>query len=139
MKRFLASKGWNRNLSLKLLCDAALGMMFLHSKDIVHHDLKAENVLIDVSTISPTAKIADFGLAKVRTRIEDSKGVTIGHEYQGVFGATLRYAPPEFFRTGAKMGKPADAWTYGMMCYRVLSRGQDPYDQYISQFDVRAL
>ncbi|KAI9034113.1 kinase-like domain-containing protein [Hyaloraphidium curvatum] len=127
MKSFLAGRNWEPALALHLLAEAAVGVTFLHSKGVIHSDLKAENVLVEDGGSRPVAKIADFGLAKVRTRIEDSRGGK-AYQYHGLAGATVRYAPPEFF-DDEPLRKPSDVWTFGMMCYQVLSRGKDPYDQ----------
>lgn len=48
---------------IRLLRDSALGMSHLHSLDVVHRDLSLDNVLI---ASDGTAKIADFGVSKVR-------------------------------------------------------------------------
>lgn len=50
---------------LQLALDIAEGLAFLHSKDVVHRDLKSENIL--VSEDGTRAKVADLGLAKVRS------------------------------------------------------------------------
>lgn len=41
-------------------------MEYLHSKRIVHFDLKAGNVLVGFRERAPIAKVADFGLSKRR-------------------------------------------------------------------------
>jgi serine/threonine-protein kinase CTR1 len=46
---------------VKLVLDAAKGMLYLHSKDLLHCDLKSLNLLIDSSW---TCKVADFGLSR---------------------------------------------------------------------------
>ncbi|KXS11770.1 kinase-like protein, partial [Gonapodya prolifera JEL478] len=48
---------------MKILFDIASGMQFLHSKHVVHADLKTKNVLVDDSG---RAMIADFGFSKAR-------------------------------------------------------------------------
>lgn len=47
------------------------GMRFLHLHGIVHRDLKSLNVLLDAGW---TAKISDFGLAKVTSTVAASTG-----------------------------------------------------------------
>lgn len=119
---------------MQLLFDAALGMVFLHSKNVIHSDLKAENVLIDEIRGFPVGKVADFGLAKVKVKIENSQGPA-AYAYQGVNGATLRFAPPEYF-DGEPLRKPSDVWTFGMMCYQVFAGGIDPYNTKITKLAV---
>ncbi len=47
-----------------LALDAAKGLAYLHAMDIVHFDLKPDNLLLDGAVV----KVADFGLAKHKTR-----------------------------------------------------------------------
>ncbi|KXS10946.1 kinase-like protein, partial [Gonapodya prolifera JEL478] len=49
---------------LNLLRDVASGVEYLHSKDIIHSDLKASNVLIDNAM---RAQVTDFGASKIRS------------------------------------------------------------------------
>ncbi|KAI8999705.1 kinase-like domain-containing protein [Hyaloraphidium curvatum] len=131
LKSFLASKGWPKPLSVRMLAHAASGIARLHSFGVVHSDLKADNVLVAVDgSGNPVGKIADFGISKIRTRIEDSNG-NKEYQYKGLHGATIRFAPPEFF-DHQPMGRQADVWTFGMMCYQVLSGGHDPYSDLTS-------
>lgn len=40
------------------------GMDYLHSKSIVHFDLKTANLLVGMRDKTPICKVADFGLSK---------------------------------------------------------------------------
>lgn len=62
-------------------------LSYLHSKKIVHRDVKTENMLLDKTR---TLKIADFGVA----RIEASNP----HDMTGETG-TLGYMAPEVYKT----------------------------------------
>ncbi|KAI9034112.1 kinase-like domain-containing protein [Hyaloraphidium curvatum] len=138
LKSFLAAKGWPKPLSIRMLAHAATGIALLHSLGIVHSDLKADNVLVALDASgNPVGRIADFGISKIRTRIEDSHG-NKEYQYRGLQGATVRFAPPEFF-DHAPMGRQADVWTFGMMCYQVLSGGHDPYSDLTSPAAVSRL
>lgn len=46
---------------VRLMLDAAKGMLYLHSKDLLHCDLKSLNLLVDKAW---TCKVADFGLSR---------------------------------------------------------------------------
>lgn len=60
-------------------------LSYLHSKKIVHRDVKAENMLLDTNR---TLKIADFGVARVEAQNpKDMTGET----------GTLGYMAPEVF------------------------------------------
>ena len=51
----------SENVNLKWIRQMAAALAFLHSRSVVHHDLKADNVLL---TETEDAKLAAFGLAR---------------------------------------------------------------------------
>ena len=71
---------------LSIALDIANGMAYLHSKDVIHRDLKSTNVLIDENG---RAKIADFGLSVLFT----SSGKDLTAET-----GTYRWMAPEVIR-----------------------------------------
>ncbi|KAI9005693.1 kinase-like domain-containing protein [Hyaloraphidium curvatum] len=111
---YLSSLGWPRAESLRLLIHVARGLAFLHSKGILHCDVKGENALI-----------AEFGLAKTRTSILNTVG-NKAYQYKGMHGYTLAFAAPEMF-DGDPPRKPMDVWSFAMMFYQVLAKGKQPY------------
>lgn len=50
--------------------DIALGMTYLHSRKVLHCDLKSSNVLIDSNW---NVKLCDFGLSRVKSKINKKK------------------------------------------------------------------
>jgi len=91
------------------------GLSYLHSKNIVHRDLKLENILISDKEYVPMTKeeyldikIIDFGNA---THFEKSiKNKTIvGSSY---------YIAPEIFMK--KSGKESDLWSAGVILYMLI-------------------
>ena len=50
----------------ELLIEILKGVQYLHEKNIIHGDLKLENILLTENSSGNYVKIADFGLSKVR-------------------------------------------------------------------------
>ena len=76
----------------------ANGLAFIHSKNIVHFDIKPQNILLSASV----AKICDFGLAQ---RIKDNTPV----DYPG---GTFSYLAPECLND-QEGSFPLDIWALG--------------------------
>lgn len=100
------------------------GVHYLHSKGVVHRDLKLENILLKRTEDSYEVKIADFGLSALVRIGEDGyhtakssrrKLYTGLHEPWG----TAEYEAPELLN-GA-YGPQADIWAVGCMLYEMLS------------------
>lgn len=64
-KDYLRKSQWNQQQILKLLWEVAQGMQYLHRNNLIHSDLKADNVLVDENGV---AHVADLGMSKVRRR-----------------------------------------------------------------------
>ncbi|XWS52178.1 hypothetical protein CRYUN_Cryun11dG0044600 [Craigia yunnanensis] len=78
LKQFLQKKDRtiDRRKRLIIAMDAAFGMEYLHGKNIVHFDLKCENLLVNMRDPQrPVCKIGDLGLSKVRQHTLVSGGV----------------------------------------------------------------
>ncbi len=106
----------------------AEALTYLHDLDIVHRDVKQENLLIDEQGY---LKLIDFGFAKV---IEDRSFTFCG---------TPDYLAPEII-AGTGHSKPVDWWALGVLVYEMLVgaspfTGDDPMDTYhhISNSDVK--
>lgn len=90
-----------------------------HSTDIVHRDLKPANVFLLDDDRTVTAKLLDFGAA----RLESAQLDTITKD-GGLIG-TVPYMSPEQAR-GERVGPSSDLYALGAMIYRAL-RGRPPY------------
>eukprot|EP00928_Gymnodinium_smaydae_P073916 TRINITY_DN57016_c0_g1_i1.p1 TRINITY_DN57016_c0_g1~~TRINITY_DN57016_c0_g1_i1.p1 ORF type:complete len:708 (+),score=69.65 TRINITY_DN57016_c0_g1_i1:146-2125(+) len=98
------------------------GLSFLHGHNVIHRDLKLENVLIaserrDGKAILYEVKISDFGLSKVVANGVSQACSTVG---------TKRYAAPEVLQ-GRAYDFQVDLWSMGILLY-VLLRGRYPHD-----------
>jgi Protein kinase domain len=91
----------------RLLRGVLEGLAAVHAAGIVHRDLKPSNVLLDAD-LSP--RIADFGLARVRT------GATLA---AGDFAGTPEYMAPEQLR-GEPATPASDVHAVGLLARRCL-------------------
>ena len=89
-----------------------LGVKKMHSMDLIHRDLKLENLLIDSNH---RLKIADFGCARRQ----------IGKRLNTVTGS-YAYGAPELFRGDHYDGRKSDVWSMGIILYAMLV-GKLPY------------
>ncbi|CAJ1946761.1 unnamed protein product [Sphenostylis stenocarpa] len=103
-------KNRRRKLAFKvvvqLALDLARGLSYLHTKKIVHRDVKTENMLLDKTR---TLKIADFGVA----RIEASNP----HDMTGETG-TLGYMAPEVLN-GNPYNRKCDVYSFGICLWEI--------------------
>ncbi|XP_076119071.1 death-associated protein kinase 2 isoform X2 [Alosa pseudoharengus] len=92
------------------------GIQYLHSRNIVHFDLKPENIMLLNNKVPlPRIKLIDFGLAH---KIED------GVEFKNIFG-TPEFVAPEIVNY-EPLGLEADMWSIGVITYILLS-GASPF------------
>jgi serine/threonine protein kinase len=92
------------------------GVEYLHKKNIVHRDLKLENILLK-SNDSVLIKIIDFGLA-----LNTSSNNTI-NEICG----SLQYASPEMLNGNYFNPKQSEIWSIGILIF-ILVCGYCPFD-----------
>ncbi|KAL6592108.1 putative calmodulin-dependent protein kinase type 1 [Neocallimastix californiae] len=99
---------------VRTVCSA---VAYLHDKNIVHRDIKAENMLFKGKEENAPLLIADFGLSKI---IDNQISVLMT-----TCGTPGYMAPEVIARTGH--GKPVDMWSIGVLTYFLLC-GYTPFD-----------
>ncbi len=91
------------------LIQISLGLKSAHDKNIIHRDIKSENIML---TKDDQLKIMDFGLAK----LQGSTGLT----KTGTSLGTLSYMSPEQAQ-GLPADHRSDIWSLGVVFYEMLT------------------
>ncbi|MDO8549325.1 MAG: protein kinase [Ignavibacteria bacterium] len=100
--------------SIGWIIQTAKGLKAAHDKNIVHRDIKCENLMI---TKDGQVKIMDFGIAKLK----GSSGLT----KTGTSVGTLSYMSPEQVQ-GIGVDQRSDIWSLGVVFYEMLT-GELPF------------
>ena len=101
-----------------LIYDVASGLTYLHDKDIVHQDIKPDNILINAEG---NYLITDFGIStRARSTLIKSSIVSL------TTAGTIAYMGPERFTTQPAPTKASDIWSFGAMLFELLE-GTTPF------------
>ncbi|XP_035225106.1 serine/threonine protein kinase OSK1-like [Stegodyphus dumicola] len=106
LKRQIGNKIPER-ISRLFFYQMASAVKHMHHSQILHRDLKHENILIEHERV---VKIVDFGLSNVYYpcyRLRTHCG-------------SVDYAAPELFRNRSVYGKPVDMWSLGVILYSMV-------------------
>ncbi|RDX83768.1 Serine/threonine-protein kinase STY17, partial [Mucuna pruriens] len=91
---------------IQLALDLSRGLSYLHAKQIVHRDIKSENMLLDANQ---NLKIADFGVSRVEaTNQSEMTGET------GTYG----YMAPEVLN-GKSYNRKCDVYSFGICLWEI--------------------
>ena len=120
------------NPSLEVVRDfseqIAKGLLALHRQEMIHQDLRPENIMVDASG---TIKIIDFG----STRVEGIADINTFIEQENLQG-TAQYSAPEYFI--AEAGTPrSDLFSLAVIVYQMLS-GKFPYGVNVARTKTKA-
>uniref|UniRef100_A0A8C6WXT4 RAF proto-oncogene serine/threonine-protein kinase n=1 Tax=Neogobius melanostomus TaxID=47308 RepID=A0A8C6WXT4_9GOBI len=98
----------------------AQGMDYLHAKNIIHRDMKSNNIFLHDGL---TVKIGDFGLATVKTRWSGS------HQVEQPSGSILWMAPEVIrMEDNNPYSFQSDVYSYGIVLFELMT-GELPYSQ----------
>ncbi|KAG0569143.1 hypothetical protein KC19_6G068000 [Ceratodon purpureus] len=128
-------------VAIDIMLQIAQAMVYVRKHNVLHRDLKAKNILINLCNLPMhyslieshsmklphvqehfVAKLADLGLAKWQPQSSDVFTLDLG---------TTRWRAPEVFKLSdtdldQSYKWPADVYSYAMMCYEVLT-GKIPF------------
>jgi serine/threonine protein kinase len=106
----------------------AKGLLAFHRMEMLHQDLRPENIMIDNTG---TVKIIDFGSTKVAGILE----ITTPIEQNNILG-TAQYTAPEYF-LGEGGSTRSDLFSLGVIAYQMLS-GKLPYGTQVAKSRTKA-
>ncbi|KAJ0761553.1 putative protein kinase TKL-Pl-6 family [Helianthus annuus] len=108
----------DRRRKLLIAMDAAFGMEYLHSKNIVHFDLKCDNLLVNMRDPQrPVCKVGDFGLSRIKRNTLVSGGVR----------GTLPWMAPELLNgSTTRVSEKVDVFSFGITLWEILT-SEEPY------------
>lgn len=107
--------GIAREEGVRLMVEVSRAVAYAHERDVIHRDLKPQNVLI---TPEGHARLTDFGVAKA---LDDIEGITA----TGAVMGTLSFMAPEQVTDSKRVDARSDVYGLGGMLYVVLT-GQEP-------------
>ncbi|XP_051873954.1 serine/threonine-protein kinase 17B-like [Pristis pectinata] len=100
---------------IRLLQQTLEGVAFLHRNNIVHLDLKPQNILLTSSSPLGDIKIVDFGLSRRVGSVGELREITGTPEY--IAPEILNYEP---------ISTETDMWSIGVLVYMMLT-GESPF------------
>lgn len=101
--------------ALEIVAGVLQGLKVAHGRQLVHRDIKSENILIDADG---TPRVADFGIAKSDRPQQTRTGVIIG---------TPAYMAPEQ-AMGKRLDPRCDLYSVGIVLFELLT-GQLPFGE----------
>ncbi|KAF4317297.1 hypothetical protein BBO99_00007874 [Phytophthora kernoviae] len=150
---------------VRLAFEAAKGLAFMHNREPIylHRDLKASNILV---TADWTAKIADFGIARIATDFT-AKKQHISRKFSGeqslvslqsiaesdvimdnaaselmtTFAGTWRWNAPEIMKNPneCRFNRETDMYSFGVALWELLTNGAVPFGNVDFDHQVRQL
>lgn len=105
---------------IEILRGIVAAMIYLHDRDVIHRDIKAENVLLDKELVS---KLTDFGVSRFCKNVEETKTTRVG---------TSQYMAPEICKGEGKYSNKCDVFSFGILMFEILTSNFNPFNKSIA-------
>lgn len=128
LENYLATHAGDTGKLLRIAEKIASGIAAAHKLNIVHRDIKAENIIVGDDD---EPKILDFGLARPITPLQTPQQAVSGETVKanltkvGTVIGTVAYMSPEQAR-GETVDARSDVFSFGVLLYRMFT-GQMPF------------
>lgn len=107
---------FSKTVILNCLWQISLAMVYLHSKKIIHRDLKLDNILVSKDF---DMKICDFGTSKIKSNKTQKHTVRIG---------TTIYMAPEVVSIDTKYTEKCDVFSFSIIVCQLMKKQYNVYD-----------
>ncbi|CAL2037280.1 unnamed protein product [Caenorhabditis brenneri] len=97
---------------LEMILQVASGIAYIHSKNIMHRDIAARNILYG----NGVAKVSDFGMSRVGTEYQMNPNKK----------APIRWLSPETLTTFV-FTQSTEVYAFAILCWEVIENGTQPY------------
>ncbi len=114
LRQLLQAGALGEDQALRIVAQVCDALQYAHDLDVVHRDVKPENILLDAQG---RVKIADFGLAKLVDPVPAGLSLTGSREVMG----TVYYMAPEQLLRNADVDHRADLYSLGVVFYEMLT------------------
>lgn len=105
----------------KFIHDVSSGLVYLHEHDVIHRDIKPDNILMDGNG---GFLISDFGIStKIRSTLLRN---STRDKNSNSSGGSLPYMGPELFSGHPEPVKATDIWAFGATLYELIT-GELPF------------
>jgi hypothetical protein len=111
---FYPRKRFGEKYGLYIFKEIINALEYTHRKNIVHRDVKTENIMIGSDW---KIKLTDYGFAKINK-----------YKLLSSFVGTKSYAPPEILSHNKYLGLPCDVFSCGATLFLIVT-GQKPFGQ----------
>lgn len=104
---------------IKIMEQICLGVLAAHQQDIIHRDLKSNNIfLLNPPLGESIVKVLDFGIALLQPKTEDTKSERLTNP--NILIGTPEYMSPEQVLK-QEIGKESDIYSLGIIFYEILT------------------